>query len=484
MLKINNLVLKHKNKIIINNVSFALKESEQVTIIGKSGSGKSLLVRSILNLNDRKVFSYQIDSLIEYRGRNILNISEKNLRNIRGKEISMVFQDPFLSLNPSHDILKQLKEMFLIHNISDVDIEKQIAQILKDVGLEIFLQDKSKIFPHQLSGGQRQRLNIAIAAILKPKLIIADEVTTALDNDSQKLIIKLLDVLRVKYKVAIIFVTHDLELAKKFNSRIILMDQGSILADLAKFSELKIIDNIKIKKLIEANDLKILRPNAMNEEVIKVENLCVKYESKGFFSHEDNIVIDNLSFTINKGETLGVVGKSGSGKSSLARSLLRLQNCSGMIWYNNLLISDLDYKSMKSLRRDLQIIYQDPYASLNPKMKICNILYEGLNAHKIKNSNLLINKVLKEVGLGVEFLNRYPVQMSGGERQKLAIARSLILMPKFLILDEPTASLDKFSQKEIIMLLLRLQRKYQLSYMFISHDVNLVKKFSHRYIAL
>jgi microcin C transport system ATP-binding protein len=484
MLEISNLTVYHKDKNIIENINFSLDASEHITIIGKSGSGKSVLVRALMSLNNREDFSYDSDSKINFLGNNILKMSACELENLRGKVISMVFQDPFLSLNPAHDVLKQIREMFIIHKIKDSPIEVKINEILRDVGLDILINKKYKIFPHQLSGGQRQRLNIAMAAILKPKILIADEITTALDPKNQEMVIKLLNLLRQKYKVAVIFVTHDLDLAYKFDDRVIIMDNGRIVADLANIRAGLILKNKFLSSLFAANKFRIVKSRVSDDVLITVKNLSISYQSKGFFKHVQRDIINNLSFSLYRGETLGILGSSGSGKSTIARAILRLQESSGDISYENILISGLEYKKMKLLRRDLQIIYQDPAASLNPKMTIYEIIREGMQAHNINNHDEIINDLLVEVGLNSSFLLRYARQMSGGEKQKVAIARALCLMPKFIILDEPTASLDKFSQREIILLLMKLQRKYHLSYIFISHDVNLVKKISHRFISL
>ena len=478
MLSIKNLSIFHKSLPLLNNISFSLKKGEMLGIIGESGSGKSLLAKSILRLNDEEDFSYKGE--IDFAGKNILTLKEKELLQIRGKDIGMIFQDPFISLNPVHTIEKQIIESLLVHNLAD---KKQsylhYKKIMKEVGLQEFVG--KKIYPHQLSGGQKQRVVIAIFIINKPKLIIADEATTALDPSISQEIIKLLLHLQKKYNISLIFISHDLSLVKSIVDKVIILKEGELVEQGCLKEIWQNPKTAYSKRLIAATEHDFSLNDKLGREILNLNKLTLAYENSTILKKESKEIIKEFSLTIKKGETVGLVGESGSGKTTITRAILGfLKPKTGDMLFQNLNIYNLKKENLRLLRKDFQIVFQDPFSSLNPKKTIFAILKESLDAFKIKEQKNLIENIIKEVGLETEMLNRKPIAFSGGQRQRIAIARSLITSPKLIILDEPTASLDTTSQKNIIKLLITLQKKYQLSYLFISHDKSLTESFCHK----
>ena len=394
-------------------------------------------------------------------------------------------QDPFLSLNPVQDVKKQIAEILIKHKLANKSTARMLVNnMLKEVGLE-FLCKTKKTYPHQLSGGQKQRIMIALSLIAKPELLIADEPTTALDPKTQNEILNLLIKLKKKYKLALIFISHDLNLVKKIADKILVLSQGKMI----EFNDSKkIFTNPKqsyTKQLINAHKFNFIKNKIYDHKIITIKNICASYKKGGFFIKKKHSIIENINLEIHEGETIGLIGSSGCGKSTLARVLLRLQNSdSGQIIFAQHDITKLAQRQLRSLRKDMQIIFQDPFATLNPKMTIYQILSEGLIAHKVPNHHDIIISAIKEVGLENQYLNRFPAQFSGGQRQRIAIARAISLAPKFIILDEPTASLDVTAQKEILALLIKLQKKHHISYLFISHDYDIIRAMSHRYFIL
>jgi microcin C transport system ATP-binding protein len=492
ILKIAHLSIAIENKIVVKNISFALKAAETLAIIGESGCGKSIIAKAILRLNNEKYFTYP-QGQIFFKNHNILKEQQKsyslnaiqqadhNLRNILGKNISLIMQDPFLSLNPVQDVKKQIAEKLIKHQLVAKDsVQHIVNKTLKEVGLEDLIQIK-KTYPHQLSGGQKQRIMIAIALTTKPDIIIADEPTTALDPQTQQEILDLLSKLKGKYRLSLIFISHNLQLVKKIADKILVLSQGKAIEYNDSEEILKNPQHPYTKKLINATKLSFPDNKVNNQKIVEIKNIYASYVKGGFFNHKKNNIIENISLTIYQGETVGLIGKSGCGKSSLARILLKLQNCDqGKIIFKGTNITNLNKKNLRLLRKDMQIIFQDPFATLNPKMTIYQILKEGLLAHKIHNYKKIIKNIIKEVGLSIEYLPRFPHQFSGGQRQRIAIARAISLSPKFIILDEPTASLDVKAQKEILQLLFNLQKQHHISYLFISHDYEIIKAISNR----
>ncbi len=470
----------------VSNSNFFIKEGECFSIVGESGSGKSVTAMSMMNLlkENKKTM---ISGRINFGKKNILDLSEKELSMIRGKDISMIFQEPMTSLNPLHTIRKQIKECLFDLNSGD----EVILKLLNEVGIE---NPKQRIdhYPHQLSGGQRQRVMIAMAIANNPKLLIADEPTTALDVTIQKQILDLLDKLRKKFKMALLLITHDLSIVKKISDRVCVMEKGKIVEQGLSAKLFKKPKHPYTIKLINSTPKIKTFKSKSSQVILKTKNLNILYKlnSNSFFNRKSRFfqAVKNLNLSLKKGNTLGVVGESGSGKSSLALAILKLIKSEGEIFYKNNLISEISDRSFRKFRKNIQIIFQDPFASLSPRLTIENIIGEGLEIHRKELNQSerisLIEKIIEKVGLEKSMLNRYPHEFSGGQRQRIAIARALILEPEIIILDEPTSALDMTVQKQIVDLLLNLQKNLALTYLFISHDLKIIKALSDEIVVM
>ena len=452
ILEIKKLWVRFQKFSVVRGVSLAVKEGEFVALVGSSGSGKSTLAHAILQLNP----AVHCDGEIFYKRQNLLNFSEEKLRHIRGSKIAMIFQEPMTSLNPLHTVGKQIMEMFVLHG--ETGTQKQVFDLLKLVEL----QDIERIyhsFPHELSGGQRQRVMIAMALAGKPDILIADEPTTALDVCVQAQILKLLKVLQQKLGLAILFITHDLDIVRKMADRVYVMRSGQIVA-----TKLPETEMMPVRTIVETDE----------KPVLSVRNLSVHY---GSFE-----AVQSVSFKICAGQTLGIIGESGSGKSSLVQGLMRLIPAQGDVFLNGEDFFGLKGKSLTLARSQIQMVLQDPAGSLNPRLTIRQIIEEGLHVHfkKLSDSDRFqrIKSILKAVDLKTDILVRYPHELSGGQRARVALARVLVLNPKVLVLDEVTSSLDVKTQKQLIDLLQRLQKKYKLVYIFISHDMKIIRQVS------
>lgn len=513
ILDIQNLEVTfyNKNNAIraVDNISFNLHNGQCLAIVGESGSGKSVTALSILNLLKNSAICNLSGKIIFSAGQNldkvkkednnitkhtdILALTEKQLEKIRGKEISMIFQEPLTALNPLHNIEKQISEIILLHNNIDKKlVRERVIELLKMVELDGLL-GRLDAYPYQLSGGQRQRVMIAMAIANNPKILIADEPTTALDVTTGAEIIKLIKNLQQKTGLSIIFITHDLNIVKKIADKICVMQNGKIVET---GSVTNIFDNPQndyTKKLINSQIKgKAVPIEEDAPQLMNVNNLNVKFAiGNNFlsFKHRYNHIIKDFSFELKQGETLGIVGESGSGKTTIAMALLRLIKSQGQINFNGVDLNNLDGEKLRSLRSDMQIVFQDPFASLNPRMNVLQLIDEGLKAHNIlKNQpnerTQLIKGSLREVGLEENMINRYPHEFSGGQRQRIAIARALALNPKLIILDEPTSALDVTVQVQIIQLLHSIQAKHKTCYICISHDLKVIRALSHRVIIL
>ena len=471
----------------VKDSSFKINKGECLAIVGESGSGKSVTALTIMRLI-RSNSNLKISGSANYEKKNLLNLDEFNLQKIRGKKISMIFQEPMTSLNPLHNIEKQITECFLLNQKSN---KSKCIELLKEVGIENPEQRLSH-FPHQLSGGQRQRVMIAMAIANNPDLLIADEPTTALDVTIQKQILDLLDKLRKKYKMSLLLITHDLGIVKKIADRVCVMEKGIIVEQNETSKLFSKPKHFYTKKLInsEPREKKLIKKK--NDIILSVKNLNVFYKntSSFFFINKSNDfqAVKNISFEIAKGETLGIVGESGSGKSSIAQALIKLISSEGNFFFKNKNISNLREKEFRSYRKNIQIIFQDPFASLSPRLTIQDIVSEGLEVHyKEKSKKEMIDltkKIINDVGLDPDMLSRYPHEFSGGQRQRIAIARALILNPELIILDEPTSALDMTVQSQIVDLLLSLQEKKKLTYIFISHDLKIVRALSDKIMVM
>ena len=478
----------HSQNQVVDAISFDINEQETVALVGESGSGKSVTALSILRLLSKERVIYPSGDII-FEDKSLLHASEKELRKIRGNEISMIFQEPMVSLNPLHTVEKQLYEVLSLHRGMRRNVARgEILQYLDRVGIK---DPKSKLasYPHQLSGGERQRVMIAMAILTHPKLLIADEPTTALDVSVQGQIIELLKELKKDLNMSMLFISHNLGIVKKLADKVAVMQDGQIV-------EFNNKQRIFLRPQHEYTQT-LLNSQPSGEPVplpdtpgilLNVNHLDVEViTQKRLFSSKKKKIVDNIGFAVHQGETVGIVGESGSGKSTTALAILRLIKSKGDILFDSHPIQNLSGKKLLPFRSRIQVVFQDPFSSLNPRFNVEQIISEGLMTHKkltkAEREQAVID-IMLEVGLDPEMRFRYPNEFSGGQRQRIAIARALILQPELLILDEPTSSLDHTIQKQIINLLKSLQEKHHLSYLFISHDLALVYSICHQIVVM
>ena len=469
--------------------SLNLFKGETLALVGESGSGKSVTAFSIMKLLPKSASFQKGD--IKFEGKNLINMPENEIRKIRGNRIGMIFQEPMSSLNPLHTIEKQINEILLVHQgLSNKQAREKTLELLDMVEIQ---NPKKRLnaYPHELSGGQRQRIMIAMALANSPDLLIADEPTTALDLTVQSQVLNLIKNLQKKYNMAILLITHDFGIVRNFSDKVAVMKAGTIV----EFGETEQIfakpQHKYTKSLIESeptgNPVKISKKTIT---YVSTNNLRIWFPiKKGILKRTvDHIkAVSDISIKIKKGFCLGIVGESGSGKSTLGLAILRLIKSKGEIIIDKVSIQSLKQKQIKKLRKNIQIVFQDPFGSLSPRMTIEQIVAEGLEVHQKNNHenyNSQIERVLEEVGLNPNMMYRYPHEFSGGQRQRIAIARALILKPSFLILDEPTSSLDRSVQTQILDLLKKLQKKYEMTYLFISHDLKVIKSICHEIIVM
>ena len=499
LLKISNLSvsfnLEKKVHMAVKNISLDVAKGEALGIVGESGSGKSVTALSVLKLLPYPK-AFHPSGKIFYKNKDILEASEVELQKIRGNNISMIFQEPMTSLNPLHNIKKQITEVLFLHKkMSDKDAEIRAIELLDLVG---FKDGKNRLndYPHQLSGGQKQRVMIAMALANDPDLLIADEPTTALDVTIQAQILNLLKKLQTKLGMSLIIITHDLTIVKNITDKVVVMTEGKIVeSGKTKLIFSKPKHNYTKKLLASEPKGKPVSIKKKKIPLLSTKELKVYYPIKrGFLKKTTGFIkaVDELNINVFEGQTLGVVGESGSGKTTLGMAILRLIKSKGEINFfkkkRKLSINKFDFKQMRPLRNDIQIVFQDPFGSLSPRLSIEEIISEGLEIHKKDlNENdrkKLIIDILKKVELEKSILNRYPHEFSGGQRQRIAIARAIVLKPRFLILDEPTSALDLSVQSQIVELLKKLQKENNLGYIFISHDLRVVKSLAHYLVVL
>ena len=482
----------------VNGISFNIKKGETLALVGESGSGKSVTARGIIRLlANNAVLSNE--TKITFDGKNINTYSEKEYQKIRGKKISMIFQEPMSSLNPIYTIENQISEVLKIHDkYTNKELKAKCLELLKQVQIP---EPESRLsqYPHQLSGGQRQRIMIAIAIANNPDLLIADEPTTALDVTVQTEILKLLQSLQKKYQMSILFITHDLTIVRQISDRVCVMYNG----DIKETGNTKEIFNNPqddyTKHLLSSEPQeRELFYDKNGKNIITGENLNITFNTKVKVAGRNKTLsikaVNNISLNLKEGETLGIVGESGSGKTTLGQTLLRLVDresnteISGDINFFDDKIDQLSRKQFKPFRNQMQIVFQDPYASLNPRLSVKQIIEEGLIvSQNIKNKKERLDKIeniMNEVGLEPSSMQRFPHEFSGGQRQRIAIARSFVLNPKFVLLDEPTSALDLSIQKQILELLLQLQTNHKTTYIFISHDLRVIRSISHNLIVM
>ncbi len=473
----------------VRRASLQINKGETLALVGESGSGKSVTAHSILRLLPDS--ASHPEGNIEFEGQNLLNFSEKNIRAIRGNKVGMIFQEPMSSLNPLHTIEKQISEVLFVHQgLSSKQTRERTLELLEMVEIQN-AKKRLGAFPHELSGGQRQRVMIAMALANKPNLLIADEPTTALDVTVQAQVLQLLRQLQKQFNMAILLITHDLGIVRHHADRVAVMTQGEIVE--TSMTETIFVEpqHAYTKQLIESEPSGEPVPISASAPLyVSVKDLKVWFPiKKGILKLTvDNVkAVDGVSFEIRKGHSLGVVGESGSGKSTLALALLRLIKSEGSIQFGDVNLNSLNQQQITPIRKEMQIVFQDPYGSLSPRMNVEQIVAEGLEIHNSEdqhNHQKIIVNILKEVGLDPELRYRYPHEFSGGQRQRIAIARALVLKPSFLVLDEPTSSLDRSVQSQVLELLRNLQHKYNLTFLFISHDLKIIKALCHDIIVM
>lgn len=474
----------------LKDVSLTLYQGETFALVGESGSGKSVTAQAILKLLPRSITDYQSGKIL-FEGKDLIQCSEPELRRIRGNKIGMIFQEPLTALNPLHTVEKQIGEVLALHTaLRGKAIRARVIELLSLVGIPS-PESRLESYPHQLSGGQRQRVMIAMALANDPAVLIADEPTTALDVTIQKQVMNLLKELQQKLGMTILIITHDLSVVRRFADRVAVMTQGTIVETNTTEELFHNPAHPYTRSLLDAEPKG--EPNVFDPTsptVMEAKSLRVWFPIKrGVFKRTVGYIkaVDDISFRITRGATLGVVGESGSGKTTLVHALLRLTNAEGEIQFQDTNLIPLKNDQIRPLRRKMQIVFQDPFSSLSPRMSVEEIIREGLDIHQIGDQSEREQRVIdamREVGLDTETRHRFPHEFSGGQRQRIAIARALIMEPELIVLDEPTSALDRSIQAQVIELLRHLQRKHGFSYIFISHDLKVVKALAHHILVL
>ena len=480
-----------KVNLAVDHVSFDIGRGETVALVGESGSGKSVTALSVLKLLPYPPASHPSGS-VHFKGENLLDADETDLRRVRGNDITMIFQEPMTSLNPLHSIERQIGEILEVHQgMRGSQARERTLELMRQVGI----RDPEKrldAYPHQLSGGQRQRVMIAMALANDPELLIADEPTTALDVTVQAQILELLEKLQAERGMSMLFITHDLGIVRRFADRTCVMQGGKIVEHAATEELFRNPQHEYTRHLLSAEPkgkAPAARPDA--EVVMEGRDVKVWFPIKRGFLRKtvDNVkAVDGIDITIRAGQTVGVVGESGSGKTTLGLALTRLISSTGEIRFGGQRIDGNSFKQMRPLRRQIQVVFQDPFGSLSPRMSIAEIVAEGLRIHQPDLSaderDAKVSAALAETGLDPETRHRYPHEFSGGQRQRVAIARALVLEPRFIMLDEPTSALDMSVQAQVVDLLRKLQARHNLAYMFISHDLKVVRALANEVIVM
>jgi len=475
----------------VRGVSFDIEKGETVALVGESGSGKSVTALSILQLLPYPLAHHPKGS-ITFQGQELIGARENTLRQIRGNDISMVFQEPMTSLNPLHTIEKQVNEVLILHKgLDHLRARLRTLELLRLVGIPE-PEKRLAAYPHELSGGQRQRVMIAMALANDPDLLIADEPTTAVDVTIQAQLLKLLKEMQAKLGMALLLITHDLGIVRKMAARVSVMTEGLIVEHGPTATVFDNPQHEYTRRLLEAepkgHPVKAApnAPTVMSGDDIKVWFPIKAGVLRRVVDHVK--AVDGISFDIREGHTVGIVGESGSGKTTLGLALLRLIQSEGAIQFDGTRIDGMSSREVRPLRRQMQIVFQDPYGSLSPRLSVAQIVAEGLRVHELAKSDeereAMIVQALEEVGIDPDARHRYPHEFSGGQRQRIAIARAMILKPRFVVLDEPTSALDMSVQAQIVDLLRDLQERHKLAYMFISHDLRVVRALADEVIVL
>ncbi|MCJ7874950.1 ABC transporter ATP-binding protein [Phaeobacter sp. J2-8] len=473
-----------KRTAAVKGVSFEVARGETVALVGESGSGKSVTALSTVSLLGG---SSDVSGSVTYDGREMVGADERTLRQIRGNDISFIFQEPMTSLNPLHTLEKQLRESMELHqNVTGAEARSRIIDLLHKVGIRN-PEDRLGAYPHQLSGGQRQRVMIAMALANGPHLLIADEPTTALDVTIQAQILDLLADLKTKENLSMLFITHDLGIVRRIADRVCVMKDGEIVETGPTDEIFTNPNHPYTQKLLAAESTGHPDPVAPDAPVVaEARNLKIWFPiQKGLLKRTVGHVkaVNDATFSVRAGETIGIVGESGSGKTTLALAMMRLIASEGGMTFDGQDLRQFSTRNLRRLRSEMQIVFQDPFGSLSPRMSAGQIIAEGLGVHGTDGDTRperdIVAEVMAEVGLDPAMMDRYPHEFSGGQRQRIAIARAMILRPKLVVLDEPTSALDMTVQVQIVELLRDLQRKYGLAYLFISHDLKVVRAMSH-----
>ena len=477
---------------VVDDVSFAIAAGEKFALVGESGSGKSITALSVLGLVD----GAETTGAIRFAGRDLLQAGEPELRAVRGGEIAMIFQEPMTALNPLHTVGAQIGEVLSLHaDLGRGEARGRAIELLAKTGIPE-PERRVDAWPHQLSGGQRQRAMIAMALAGRPKLLIADEPTTALDVTIQAQILALLDALQAEMGLALLFITHDLNLVRRFTHRVGVMERGRLVETGATETVFAAPSHPYTQRLLASRPRRLVEPIAADApRLIEARGLRVSYDiSRGWFRRRRFDAVRDATLSLARGETLGIVGESGSGKTTLGMALLALQPIAdGSVALDGAPLGE-DPASRRALRRRMQVVFQDPFGSLSPRMTVGRIVGEGLELHRPElaraERDALVVQMLDEVGLGAaaglgqDVVDRYPHEFSGGQRQRIAIARAVVLRPEILVLDEPTSALDVSVQQQVLALLVDLQRRYGMSYLFLSHDLAVVRAVSHRVLVM
>jgi microcin C transport system ATP-binding protein len=475
----------------VKNVSFDIDRGETVALVGESGSGKSVTALSVLQLLPYPQARHPEGSSVRFQGHEMVGAPAGDLLKVRGNRVSMIFQEPMTSLNPLHTIERQINEVLFLHKGLTRDAaRRRTLELLGQVGIPD-AASRLDAYPHQLSGGQRQRVMIAMALANEPDLLIADEPTTALDVTIQAQILKLLKSLQAKYGMALLFITHDLGIVRKMADRVCVMTKGEIVEQGPVAQVFDRPTHPYTRHLLAAEPKGQPAPrDPQAPVVVQLDDVKVHFPIKrGVLRRTVGYVkaVDGVSVAIREGHTIGLVGESGSGKTTIGLALLRLERSQGGIRFDDQDLQALSQRELRPLRKQMQIVFQDPFSSLSPRMSVAQIVGEGLEVHKIgtpEERAAMIDQALVEVGLDPAARERYPHEFSGGQRQRIAIARALVLKPRFIVLDEPTSALDMSVQAQIVDLLRDLQRRHKLAYLFISHDLKVVRALADEVVVL
>ncbi|NML13930.1 ABC transporter ATP-binding protein [Azohydromonas sp. G-1-1-14] len=493
LLSVEHLTVRFGTSTVVNDVSFQVRPREKFALVGESGSGKSITALSVLRLVD----GAHTGGAIRFAGEDLVQAGERRMRGLRGRDIGMIFQEPMTALNPLYSVGNQIAEVLELHEALRPNAARARAiELLARTGIPE-PQRRVDAYPHELSGGQRQRAMIAMALACKPKLLIADEPTTALDVTIQAQILALLDELQAEMGMALLFITHDLNLVRRFTHRVGVMERGRLVESGDTAAVFADPQHAYTRKLLASRPQRVVQPVPAEAPVLlEGQDIRVQFKRKGgwFRKQPPFEAVKQATLQLRRGETLGIVGESGSGKSTLGMALLALQPIAGgQVRLGEQRIDDAGRDALRAMRRRMQVVFQDPFGSLSPRMTVGQIVGEGLQLHQPQlgraEREQRVLKMLDEVGLSArhgvaDVLQRYPHEFSGGQRQRIAIARAVVLEPELLVLDEPTSALDVSVQQQVLALLAQLQRRYGLSYVFISHDLAVVRAMSHRVIVM